>query len=139
MQTHLTLGRDAIEQAERELGSEIPFLKFAKEIARGHQERWDGSGHPEGRSGEAIPVSARLMALADVCDALVSRRVDKPPFTHDKAVEIIVAGKGRHFDPAIADPFLELQDEFRAIAARFADTDEDIKKKEHVIATFTQE
>jgi putative two-component system response regulator len=127
--THTTLGRDAIEQAERQLGTPVEFLKVAKEIAYSHQEKWDGSGYPEGLAGDAIPVSARLMAVADVYDALISRRVYKPPFSHEKAVELIAEGRGKHFDPDIADAFLEIQEEFRAIAQRFADSDGDIARQ----------
>jgi putative two-component system response regulator len=129
MKTHTTLGRDAIEQAERQLGTPVEFLKVAKEIAYSHQEKWDGSGYPEGLAGEAIPVSARLMAIADVYDALISRRVYKPPFPHDQAVEMIAAGRGKHFDPDVTDAFVSLRDEFRAIAQRFADTESDIERQ----------
>jgi putative two-component system response regulator len=129
MKTHATLGRDAILQAERELGIEMPFLKYAKEIAYGHQEKWDGSGYPQGLTGDAIPIAARIMAVADVYDALISRRVYKQGIPHEKAVQMISDGKGSHFDPDMVDAFLELQDEFQAIAARYADTDLDMKKK----------
>jgi putative two-component system response regulator len=129
MKTHTTLGRDAIEHAERQLGTPVEFLKLAKEIALSHQEKWDGSGYPEGLAGEAIPVSARLMAVADVYDALISRRVYKPPFTHDRAVEMIAEGRGRHFDPDVADAFLEIREEFRTIALKFADSDGDIARQ----------
>ena len=129
MKTHTTLGRNAIRDAEERLGTQVEFLSMAKDIAYGHQEKWDGSGYPEGLSGEAIPVSARLMAVADVYDALISRRVYKDGMPHEKAVSIIVEGKGSHFDPDMVDAFLELQDEFRAIARRYADSDEDMEKK----------
>lgn len=121
MKTHTTLGFNAITHAERSLGKDVAFLSMAKEIALSHQEKWDGSGYPQGLSGDAIPISARLMAVADVYDALINRRVYKEPIPHDEAVEIIIAGRGRHFDPDIVDAFLALQDEFRAIAGRFAD------------------
>ncbi len=129
MKTHTTLGRDAILQAEKDLGMEMPFLKYAKEIAYGHQEKWDGSGYPEGLSGDDIPISARLMAVADVYDALISRRVYKQPMTHEKAVSIITEGRGTHFDPDMVDAFLELEQEFKKIAAAYADSDEDMHKK----------
>jgi putative two-component system response regulator len=122
MKTHTTLGRDAIIQAERELGIEMPFLRYAKEIAYSHQEKWDGSGYPEGLSGDDIPISARLMAVGDVYDALISRRVYKDGMAHEEAVRIIGEGKLTHFDPDMVDAFIELQDEFKAIAARFADS-----------------
>jgi len=135
MKTHTTLGRDAIEQAEKQLGMQVEFLTLAKEIAYGHQEKWDGSGYPEGVSGDDIPISARLMAVADVYDALISRRVYKEGMPHDKAAGIIAESKGTHFDPDIADAFVELQDEFRAIAARYADSDADMAVKAKQLAT----
>jgi len=124
MKTHTTLGRDAIEHAEKQLGMKVEFLTIAKEIAYSHQEKWDGSGYPTGARGDDIPISARLMALADVYDALISRRVYKDSMTHEQAATIIKAGRGSHFDPDIVDAFLAIQDEFQAIVARFADTDE---------------
>lgn len=123
MKTHTTLGKEAIEHAERALGTEVDFLKFAKEIAVGHQEKWDGSGYPAGQSGDDIPISARLMAVADVYDALISRRVYKEGMSHEQAVQIIIEGKGKHFDPDMVDAFLVIAEEFKAIAARFADSD----------------
>ena len=129
MKTHTTLGRDAIQNAEDSLGAEVEFLKMAKEIAYGHQEKWDGSGYPEGLAGENIPISARLMAIADVYDALISRRVYKSGMSHEKAAQIISESKGSHFDPDMVEAFLELQEEFQAIAARYADSDADMKKK----------
>ncbi|MDH4134681.1 MAG: two-component system response regulator, partial [Gammaproteobacteria bacterium] len=130
MKTHTTLGRDAIQQAENALGVEVDFLKVAKEIALSHQEKWDGSGYPQGLKGDAIPVSARLMALADVYDALISRRVYKEGMPHEKAVEIIVQGKDQHFDPDVVDAFVALSEEFRSIAARYADSDADLQVKQ---------
>jgi putative two-component system response regulator len=129
MKTHTTLGREAIEHAEQALGTSVEFLVTAKEIAYSHQEKWDGSGYPQGLAGEAIPMSARLMAVADVYDALISRRVYKDGMSHDDAVAIIADGRGVHFDPDIVDAFLAIQDEFRAIATRFSDTDSDIARK----------
>jgi putative two-component system response regulator len=129
MKTHTTLGRDAIQQAENALGVKVEFLTIAKEIAHCHQEKWDGSGYPQGLSGDNIPISARLMAVADVYDALVSRRIYKEGMSHEKAVQIIVEGKGRHFDPDMVDAFVEIQGEFLAIAQRYADTDNDMQKK----------
>lgn len=140
MKTHTTLGRDVIEQAERLIGAKVGFLTIAKEIAYSHQEKWDGSGYPEGLAGEAIPVSARLMALADVYDAIISRRVYKEGMSHASAVHIITQGRGQHFDPDIVDAFLAILDEFQDIAARYADSDADLQKKQDYleIATFNQ-
>ena len=126
MKTHTTLGRDSIVMAEQRLGSSVDFLRYAKEIALSHQEKWDGSGYPEGRRTVDIPLSARLMAVADVYDALISRRVYKPPFSQEKSLAIMREGRGSHFDPDILDAFLAHTDEFRAIAERFADHDSDM-------------
>jgi putative two-component system response regulator len=129
MKTHAALGREAIEQAEKQLGTPVEFLRFAKEIAHYHHEKWDGSGYPDGLVGDAIPVSARLMAVADVYDALISRRVYKPPFPQEKAVALITEGKGKHFDPDIVDAFLAILPEFQAIARRYADTDSELEEQ----------
>jgi putative two-component system response regulator len=125
MKTHTTLGRDAILAAERQLDAPSSFLRYAREIAYSHQEKWDGSGYPEGLVGPLIPLSARLMAVADVYDALISRRVYKPAMPHDKAVAVIREGRGSHFDPDIVDVFDQALEDFRKIAAVFADSDND--------------
>ncbi|MDR6711571.1 putative two-component system response regulator [Pseudomonas hunanensis] len=130
MKTHTTLGRDAIQHAEDQLGISVDFLHLAKEIAYSHQEKWDGSGYPQGLAGDDIPISARLMALADVYDALISRRVYKPGMPHAQAVEIIREGRGSHFDPDICDAFLAHSERFLAIAAQFADSDHDLVKQQ---------
>jgi len=122
MKTHCKLGRDAIIAAERRLGLELPFLSFAKEIAYAHQEKWDGTGYPEGLACDDIPISGRLMALADVYDALICRRVYKEGLPHEKAVEIIMQGKGTHFDPDMVDAFMDIADEFNQISKHYEDT-----------------
>ena len=129
MKTHCRLGRDAIELAESDAEQPVEFLRLAKDIAHYHHEKWDGSGYPERLAGEAIPISARLMALADVFDALISRRVYKAPFPLEQAVAMIREGRGRHFDPDIVDAFLSRLDEFTAIAARHADSEETVIAK----------
>jgi putative two-component system response regulator len=121
MKSHAALGREALEQAERQMGRSAPFLGFAKDIAQHHHEKWDGTGYPTGLAGAEIPVAARLMAVADVYDALISERVYKPGMPHAKACEIILAGRGTHFDPEVVDAFATLRDEFAAIAKRFQD------------------
>ncbi len=121
MKTHTTLGKQAIEHAENQLGYEVSFLKIAKEIAHSHQEKYDGSGYPLGLKGDEIPISARLMCVADVYDALISKRVYKEGMQHEKAVKIMKEGRGIHFDPDILDAFLELQKEFEDIAKNFTD------------------
>lgn len=127
MKTHTKLGSEAIEQAERDAEHPVEFLVLAKEIAHYHHERWGGGGYPEGLAGDAIPFSARLMALADVLDALITRRVYKPPMPHAQARAIILAERGRRFDPDVVDSFLACGDEFRAIADRYRDSDEALK------------
>ncbi len=134
MKTHTTLGFDAIEQAEIALGTPVEFLRIAKEITLSHQEKWDGSGYPQGLAGDAIPVAARLMAVADVYDALISQRVYKDALPHDRAVQIVFQGRGAHFDPDMVDAFIEIQHEFAAIAARFIDTDVALQKKMEYMA-----
>jgi putative two-component system response regulator len=127
MKRHPTIGRDALSDAEMRMGAERSFLAAAKEITYGHHEKWDGSGYPQGISGEAIPLAARLMALADVYDALISKRVYKPAWSHAAAVDMIREGRGKHFDPSLVDCFLQDADEFRYIASRFSDDTEEEK------------
>ena len=129
MKTHTTLGYDAIVHAENALGTNVDFLAFAKTIALSHQEKWDGSGYPQGLSGDDIPIPARLMAVADVYDALISRRVYKEGMGHEKAMQIMIEGRGTHFDADMFDAFVEIQEEVRAIARRFVDSNADINKK----------
>lgn len=136
MKTHAAKGRDAILAAERELGIEVDFLKHAKEIAYSHHEKWDGSGYPQGLAGDAIPISARLMALADVYDALISRRVYKEGLSHAAAAAIILDGRGTHFDADLVDAFLAIEDQFIAIARRYADGDKELGDKRDSIAAF---
>ncbi len=122
MKLHTAYGRNAIAIAERDLtGTGQDFLRYAREIAYSHHEKWDGSGYPQGLSGETIPLCARLMAVADVYDALISRRVYKAPFTHEQALAVITEGRGYHFDPDIADAALALGEQFREIAKTFSD------------------
>jgi putative two-component system response regulator len=121
MKQHPAIGRDAVLAVRRELGSASPFLHFAAQIAYSHHEKWDGSGYPQGLAGEAIPLSARLMAVADVYDALISRRCYKEPMPHAEAIAYIAAGSGGHFDPTLVAALLQGQDEFARIAAQFPD------------------
>ncbi|MDN2662465.1 HD domain-containing protein [Psychromonas sp. 14N.309.X.WAT.B.A12] len=125
MKGHAQIGADALSIAEKQLGTSS-FLQVAKEIAQSHHEKWDGSGYPKQLVGEDIPLSGRLMALADVYDALISKRVYKPAFSHDKAKGIILEGQGTHFDPNIVVAFLEVEDRFVEIAAHFQDSSDDI-------------
>jgi putative two-component system response regulator len=133
MKTHARIGGDAIAQAIRktlalhpvEPGAAVPesvrFLEVARLIATHHHERWDGTGYPDGLAGDAIPLPARLMALADVFDALTTPRIYKRPWPLAEAVRHIVAQSGAHFDPAVVAAFLDIQPEFEAIARRLAE------------------
>ncbi|MGZ8222356.1 MAG: response regulator [Methylobacter sp.] len=125
MKTHSQLGSEAIELAERDAAETVEFLFLAKEIAHWHHEKWDGSGYPDGLVGDAIPISARIMALADVFDALISRRVYKKPMPYDEVQRIISSGRGQHFDPDMADTFLAHFNVFCDIADRYGDSPPD--------------
>ncbi|MCP4117879.1 MAG: HD domain-containing protein [Desulfobacteraceae bacterium] len=120
MKKHAELGARALDVAVQRLGFDS-FLNIAKEIAWFHHEKWDGSGYPKGLSGDEIPLSARLMALADVYDALLSVRVYKQAFSHEKAVDMIRAQRGKHFDPDIVDAFVAIREKFVATAEKFKD------------------
>ncbi|MGZ5050974.1 MAG: response regulator [Methylobacter sp.] len=125
MKTHSHLGSSAIALAEQDAANTVEFLSLAKEIARWHHEKWDGTGYPDGLAGDDIPVSARIMALADVFDALISRRVYKAPMPYAEVQEIIATGRGQHFDPDMADAFLAHFDVFCAIADQYRDPAQD--------------
>jgi putative two-component system response regulator len=135
MKSHPTLGHDAIAKALSDTQASSEFLEIAKEIVYSHHEKWDGSGYPQGLSGDSIPISARLMAVADVYDALICRRIYKKAAPHAQAVQIIVDGRGTHFDPDIVDAFCAIALEFHAIAERFADSDLDLQQKAAILAS----
>ncbi|MCH8621612.1 two-component system response regulator [Undibacterium sp. TS12] len=128
MKLHTTYGRETIISVETYLGESNEFLRFAREITYSHQEKWDGSGYPENLVGDAIPLSARLMAVADVYDALISRRIYKPAFSHEEAISIMRKGNGSHFDPDILEAFLQITDEFHQIANQFKESDSAVPK-----------
>jgi adenylate cyclase len=122
---HALYGRNAIAKAESRAGAyNDELLKYAKDIAYSHHERWDGTGYPEGLAGEQIPWAARLMALADAYDAMVSRRIYKEPIPHEVAVRIIIEGKGTLFDPDVVDAFLRVEKQWRQIASDLVDADD---------------
>ncbi len=128
MKKHAVYGKEIVENAS--FGQEEKeFFNIAAEIAYTHHEKWDGSGYPRGLSSEDIPLSGRLMALADVYDALISKRHYKPAFSHEKSKGIIVEGRGKHFDPQIVDCFLAIEQEFIRIAATFKDEAEDTENE----------
>lgn len=123
MKKHTIYGREAICRAERIYGRHIDdsFLQFGKEMAYSHHEKWDGTGYPEGLAGESIPIFARIMAIADVYDALIRKRCYKPSFSHEEAVSIVTRSRGTHFDPDVVDAFMGVQEEFRKIAREYPD------------------
>ncbi|MEM8878176.1 MAG: HD domain-containing phosphohydrolase [Pseudomonadota bacterium] len=126
MKTHTLIGDDALGAAEKDVGR-IEFLDVARRIAVSHHEKWDGSGYPHGLKGEDIPLPARIMALADVYDALRSSRPYKSAFSHEKARGIIVEGRGSHFDPDVVDAFLQIEGQFIDISnEQQADDDAEI-------------
>lgn len=123
MKNHTVIGGKMIWEIYEK--TRAPSLRFAYEIAMYHHEQWDGSGYPQGLAGEAIPLPARIMALADVYDALCSKRCYKEEYSHEKAISIIVAGKGKHFDPKIVDSFLRQKREWLYVKDKFADEEQD--------------
>jgi len=120
---HTTYGRDAIQRAEEKFGygTSSSFLRLAKEVAYTHHEKWNGSGYPEGLAGERIPLSGRIMAVADVYDGMICERIYKPSMSHEDAVSFITSLKGIVFDPDVVDAFLEVHEEFRQISRELED------------------
>ena len=143
MQMHAAIGGKCIREIESQLGRSN-FLQMAREIAFCHHERWDGTGYPKGLAGDEIPLAARIVAVADVYDALAAKRVYKPAFPHGKCVEMIRAEAGKQFDPAVVDAFLEVEAEFRAIAQRCREANEveqggsDCSRRKTELATTTE-
>jgi putative two-component system response regulator len=121
VKTHTVIGRDALARVEAQEGGDIPFLQVAKELTMSHHERWDGTGYPEGKRGTNIPLSARLMAVADTYDAIRSDRVYRAALSHEYAVHVIESQRGTHFEPAIVDAFHRVADIFDAIARSLPD------------------
>jgi len=117
IKTHTVIGSNIIDQIfTGDLTDETGYLARAREICLYHHERWDGKGYPEGLKGEEIPLSARILSVLDVYDALISPRVYKPAFSHEKSVEIIAEGRDTQFDPAVVDAFLEIADTIKFAA-----------------------
>jgi HD-GYP domain-containing protein (c-di-GMP phosphodiesterase class II) len=116
---HARVGEQCLRQIERRLGT-TNFLQMAREIAASHHERWDGTGYPDGLMGEDIPLAARIVAIADVYDALSSRRVYKEALPHEQCVQMIAEGAGSHFDPRLVDVFLQMEGSFRQISQQYA-------------------
>lgn len=126
MKTHTTIGCETLDAA-LQARPDAQYLKMARDIARSHHEKFDGTGYPFGLSGQDIPLCGRIVALADVYDALTQKRVYKPAFSHEKSRTIILEGKGTHFDPEIVEAFLKTEHKFVAIRQRFADADSPIQ------------
>jgi putative two-component system response regulator len=135
MKRHTVIGGETLDAAVRG-HPEAQFLRMARDIAWTHHERFDGSGYPRGLAGDAIPLCGRIVALADVYDALTTRRVYKPEFSHETARSIILEGNGAHFDPAVVDAFLAREDDFLAVHERLgAEQPADGSAVPHVAAT----
>jgi putative two-component system response regulator len=122
MKTHTTIGGDAIKSAIELVDRERSFLSMGMHIAYYHHERWDGTGYPAGMEGERIPLSARISAIADVYDALTSKRVYKDALPHEKACDIILEGHGTQFDPDLVDVFEKSENRFALIKGKYGDT-----------------
>ena len=124
MKQHTVLGKKALVQAEMDLGSNC-FLEHGEKFAYSHHEKWDGTGYPGKIAGAAIPLEGRLMAVADVFDALISSRVYKPPYPFSQACAIIFEGSGSHFDPALVGIFGKSREKFRSVALKFCDSEKE--------------
>jgi adenylate cyclase len=123
MMQHTLIGHDTLVKTEKLIGEDhrFPYFKVGREMSLSHHEKWDGTGYPNNLKGEKIPLSGRLMALADVYDSLITSRVYKRALNHEEAKAIILKGKGSHFDPDIVKAFLEAEEEFKHIAKEFVD------------------
>ncbi|GIX23469.1 MAG: two-component system response regulator [Caldimonas sp.] len=128
VKTHTLRGHAALARAQAQLDEPCPLLSMAQEIALTHQERWDGSGYPQGLAGEAIPLSGRIVALATVYDALISVRSYKEALPHDTAVAVIGGCRGTHFDPLLVEAFEREQEAIREVAARYADDAQEMQR-----------
>ena len=130
------LGRNIIKAAQKLVKTSASFLEIANDIAYYHHEKWDGSGYPEGLAGDAIPISARLMAVADVYDAIISRRAYKGAMSHEKAVAAIREGCGVHFDPELVNAFIANDEDFRLIAEEHSSDTLDAERAAGLSAVF---
>ena len=122
MKLHPVIGAETLREVDRQHPGNA-FIRTGIEIAESHHEKWDGSGYPHGLSGEVIPLSARILALGDVYDALTSKRCYKDAFSHEKSLSIILEGKGSHFDPDVVIAFQETESEFMRIRKEFVDSE----------------
>lgn len=133
MRTHVTLGASTLEASLQRFPS-VRFLQMARDIAAGHHERWDGNGYPAGLRGTATPLSARIVALADVYDAITSRRVYRDAMSHAQAKTLILRERGAHFDPDVVDAFVQTEAQFIAIKEQFRDDEEPARPAEKPVA-----
>jgi putative two-component system response regulator len=124
MKTHTTIAAQTLDAALGKFPG-VSFLKMARDIAATHHEKFDGTGYPNGLKEENIPLCGRIIALADVYDALISKRVYKQAFTHDSAKAVILEGNGKHFDPDVVECFLAREDQFISIRKRFSENEDD--------------
>ena len=130
IKTHTTIGANIIDAISADGDSDTLYLKHCRDICKHHHERWDGRGYPSRLSGLDIPLSARIVAIVDVYDALVNKRCYKPPFTYEQAKNIILDGRGTHFDPAIVDIFVTVADKFQELEMRYSDDEKDHSAEE---------
>jgi len=134
MELHTLIGGECLEAIQARLGNNNVFMHTAKQVAYYHHERWDGTGYPHGLSADEIPLAARIVAVADVYDALTSKRPYKQPMSHMESKAIILSGSGSHFDPEIVNSFLRHEDDFEAISrGQLSLTDEDVRSEFHVL------
>ncbi|WP_394498428.1 HD-GYP domain-containing protein [Shewanella sp. ENK2] len=122
IKAHPVIGAQVLESITQ-FAPECGYIKMGRDIAGGHHEKWDGSGYPKGLSGIEIPLSARIVALVDVYDALTSPRCYKKPFTHQQAVSLILEGKGKHFDPKLVESFMAIHTLFEKLSLQSLDED----------------
>jgi HD-GYP domain-containing protein (c-di-GMP phosphodiesterase class II) len=125
IQTHTVIGADTL-MAIRHVVGEDELIEMAAAIALSHHEKWDGFGYPHGLAGEQIPLAARVVAIADVYDALTTKRVYKPALPHREACEVILANKGSHFDPELVEAFERVQDEFARVRDQLASEEAEV-------------
>lgn len=129
MQAHTVRGFGALQQAEKTTHYRGDALRVAKEVTLSHHEQWDGQGYPQGLRGTAIPAAARIVAVADAYDAMVSSNIYKPTLTHEQALAQLWQARGVQFDPDVVDAFIDQGHAIGLIAQRLADTEQDLQRK----------
>ena len=134
MQSHTVRGFQALERAAQTCGGSDDWLQVAQEMTLSHHEHWDGQGYPQQLAGNAIPLSARILAVADAYDAMITHKVYKAGVSHSQAVAQISAQRGSQFDPQVVDAFLERAADIAQLAQRYADTEDDLQRKMETMA-----